>query len=158
MLAYANISKHHTVLVPNAGSGELAYAVADQCDTVYCTVDQNEKHAQGLRGSGRFICVINSMFLGELVNPIFDRVVVFPPFGFDQARFYFLRAFEWVKPGGVLVAAVETTIKQGADNTHKAVINTIETYGGAFIDLPPSPSIFFPISLAVLTKQQSSST
>lgn len=113
----ANIRKGMTVLEPSAGKGALARAARKVGGLVEC-VELNEKMATALIHEG--FPVSTGDFLAEdlpargtmkeagkperWVDERVDRVVMNPPFARGQDMMHVRRAFQWLKPGGVLVA------------------------------------------------------
>ena len=113
----ADIQRGMSVLEPSAGNGALARPARAAGGMVEC-YELNDKMADDLLRDG--FAVHGGDFLAEdlpvrgkikesgkperMVDERFDRVVMNPPFTRGQDIAHVRRAFDWLKPGGILVA------------------------------------------------------
>jgi predicted RNA methylase len=95
-----------SVLEPSAGKGDIAQAVLAAGCRVQC-VEFNWTLADYLRKSG--FDVRRMDFLELTPEPIYDRVLMNPPFERGIDRDHILHAFRCLKPGGRLVAIACST-------------------------------------------------
>lgn len=149
----AEIKPGHKVGEFSAGLGHLATAIIDECPEVDShLVEINPSLAEALRLKG-FEKVDCSDFLELTPTGDFDRVVINPPFENNQDIKHVMHAWEFLKPGGCLVAIMAGNKVHGARN---AVINEfmdfVDTYGtleenepGAFL------SAFRPTGVSTVT-------
>jgi len=93
------------VLEPSAGTGNLASLAVAKGATVDC-IEIQPGLAAGLRQSGRFAKVLCADFLGiqPAPTPIYDRVVMNPPFDRERDIDHVMHALKFLKPDGRLVA------------------------------------------------------
>ena len=90
------------VLEPSAGDGALADAcIAAKCTSVYC-VEIRTPAADKLRAKSYL--VEEDDFLKLPSEPIYDRVVMNPPFTRGHDLKHIAHALRFVRPGGVLVS------------------------------------------------------
>lgn len=109
MIEAADLAPTHSVLEPSAGKGDIAAAVVREGATVEC-IEKNSTLAEHLRKTFETKC---ADFLEVLPDPRFDRVLMNPPFerGIDEK--HIRHAFNFLRPGGRLVAiACVTTGKR----------------------------------------------
>lgn len=100
----AEVKRHHRVLEPSAGTGNLLTAIGDGADKV--AVEINYNLAESLKQSRLHnLSVHRADFLecnGDL--GVFDRVVMNPPFENAVDIKHIMHAYGMLKPGGRLVA------------------------------------------------------
>jgi predicted RNA methylase len=102
MVDMADISEEHSVLEPSAGQGAIADEI-DRPERVYCC-ELNPANASILINKG--YSVFTGDFLSMDKTVLVDRIVMNPPFTKQQDVDHIMRAFEFLKPGGVLVSVV----------------------------------------------------
>lgn len=101
----AEVKKGMTVLEPSAGQGAIVRALCRVEADVSC-VELNPAYEKALREAGATEVVIGDFFATP-VGGLFDAVVMNPPFSINNKTTdiaHVLRAWEWLKPGGTLVA------------------------------------------------------
>lgn len=103
MIERAGVQDCHKVLEPSAGKGDILKAIPSQ-DVM--AVEFNHTLAEYLRKTFPRVDVWCADFLSIEPKPEFDRVLMNPPFerGVDEKHVH--HAFEFLKPGGRLVAIV----------------------------------------------------
>ena len=106
LVALAGVRKDSRVLEPEAGIGNIADAakeVTDHVDCIermtdFCEILKLKKHN-----------VIGNDLLTAETAPIYDAVVMNPPF--SEECEHFKRAFDFLRPGGSLVAVCSSSIQ-----------------------------------------------
>lgn len=106
LVALAGVRKDSRVLEPEAGIGNIADAakeVTDHVDCIermtdFCEILKLKKHN-----------VIGNDLLTAETAPIYDAVVMNPPF--SEEREHIKRAFDFLRPGGSLVAVCSSSIQ-----------------------------------------------
>lgn len=101
MIDLADIRPGNRVLEPSAGKGDLADA-ARRCGANVDCVEINHSLREILELKG--LAVIHDNFMQLPIEPVYDRVLMNPPFEKGQDIEHILRAWQFLKPGGVLVA------------------------------------------------------
>lgn len=140
--AMASIGNGQTVLEPSAGTGELAKAARALGGVVECVEIQpglahELAHVHGFRTrKGDFLQATPAQF------GTFDVVLMNPPFDRGRDCDHVRHAWQFVKPGGRLVAIMSARAEYGEDSRHRALHRLIETatscYGcEPWHDLPP---------------------
>lgn len=121
------------VLEPSAGQGALAAACRAKGGQVDCVEIQAEL-VQSLLHQG--FSVYHRDFLDVAPNPIYDRVVMNPPFDRERDIDHIMHATKFLKPDGRLVSVMSagTEFRQ----TKKAIAfrEFVKSKRGDFIDLP----------------------
>lgn len=106
LVALAGVRKDSRVLEPEAGIGNIAHAakeVTDHVDCIermtdFCEILKLKKHN-----------VIGNDLLTAETAPIYDAVVMNPPF--SEECEHIKRAFDFLRPGGSLVAVCSSSIQ-----------------------------------------------
>lgn len=102
MISLAQLQPHHLVLEPSAGAGDLASAIATagvkrvDCFEIHPLLRQ----ALELRSFN----LLGSDFLVAPPNPIYDHILINPPFGNNGVANHIIHAFEFLQPGGRLIS------------------------------------------------------
>jgi protein-L-isoaspartate O-methyltransferase len=102
MLQIAQVNPSHRVLEPSAGSGDLACAIAQlgvnfiDCFEIHPLL-QTALKLQGFN-------LVGDDFLNSSPQPIYDRVIANPPFGLNGVARHTTHAYNFLKPGGILVS------------------------------------------------------
>jgi protein-L-isoaspartate O-methyltransferase len=135
MIAAAAIEGFHRVLEPSAGQGAILTKVAPKLQSRHqlaiCELlpaNQKVLEQQGFT-------VDAGDFLEFATEPIFDRILMNPPFGKSAAPRHVQHAMTMLKPGGRLVAVMPNGIMQRQDALHRAVRQQIILHG-AIAPLP----------------------
>ena len=101
VVALAGITPAHTVLEPSAGQGGIAEHVPTQAERLDC-IELLPDNVAVLQRKG--FRVQQGDFLAAEANPLYDRVVMNPPFEKQADIDHVLKAWECLKPGGRLVS------------------------------------------------------
>lgn len=140
---YAGVQKGETILEPSAGTGMLARIARERSADVIC-VEVQPGLAHELSVLHQFPQVINRDFLtikpGEI--PPVDKIMMNPPFDRGRDCDHVRHAFQFLKPGGVLVAVMSARAEFGDDQRHKALHKLVDQCKSAYgwmkwHDLPP---------------------
>jgi predicted RNA methylase len=120
--SHAGISEGMTVLEPSAGTGMLAKAARARGGKVTC-VEIQAGLGHELNVLHGFRDVYERDFLRcEPKNwPEFDRIIMNPPFDRGRDCDHVRHAYQFLRPGGVLVAIMSARAEFGTDARHKAL-------------------------------------
>ena len=106
VVALAEVKPGHLVLVPSAGQGGLAdYLTGFAVDCIELLAD----NAKVLRGKG-YNLLHEGTFFDVVPTPIYDKVVMNPPFEKQADIDHVLHAFKFLKPGGRLVSIMASSV------------------------------------------------
>lgn len=136
ILQAAELMPDSRVLEPSAGHGAIAFRAAEQAKEVMA-FDLNEAAISYLRNAApKNVTVAPAADFLELeAQPIYSHVLMNPPFSKGQDARHILRAWEWLAPGGRLVAVASAGVKYRATGPYPALRNLIDECG-IFEDLP----------------------
>lgn len=141
VLQYADVRPGMTALEPSAGTGVLARAARELGADVTC-VEVQPGLAHELRAV-RFITREEDFLTMTPGYPgQFDLVLMNPPLDRGRDCDHVLHAWQFVKPGGQLVAIMSARAEYGDDARHRAlhkIIDSAEALYGCrkWRDLPP---------------------
>ncbi|MCE6959563.1 DUF4942 domain-containing protein [Cereibacter sphaeroides] len=147
------------VLEPSAGSGAFVRALLEKGVEVDAIEIHPSRVAQLRVLEGPRCRVIAANFLGHPVNPVYDRVVMNPPFSGTEWMKHVRHAFDFLKPGGKLVAILPASAEVNETAQHLAFRRWAEKEGAGryydrmWRDLPPESfaSVGTRINTVVLT-------
>jgi predicted RNA methylase len=133
----ARIEPGMWVLEPSAGLGSLVIAI-EQAGGLVEAFEIDARRLHTLKESG---CMLNGGvhlqdFLATKTKPVFDRVLMNPPFAGQADIKHVTHAMEFLKPGGRLVAIMSNGV---AFRTNKATLefrDLMERHGGEITPLP----------------------
>jgi hypothetical protein len=100
--------KGMSVLEPSAGEGALADECVRQGAANVTCCEQHDPYVETLRGKG--YPVRHEDFLEMSPRPVFERVVMNPPFTRNQDVTHVKRALQWLTPDGRLVAIMADNV------------------------------------------------
>jgi predicted RNA methylase len=110
LLDLADIKPGMRVLEPSAGRGAIALAAADVGALVDC-VEIQDDHAEALRDAHHLdVTVLVADFLTTRPQPVYDRVVMNPPFARQDDIRHVTHAHRALRPGGLLVAVMSNGV------------------------------------------------
>ncbi|MCQ8781695.1 DNA methyltransferase family protein [Mangrovibrevibacter kandeliae] len=123
------------VLEPSAGSGAILDGIAAaypqaHADAFECWLSLRD--VLKLKGAN----LIGDDFTEPEPTPVYDRVLMNPPFEKGQDMLHVRIAFSWLKPGGRLVAIMSTGPFFRSDAKARAFRDWFEELGGCARDLP----------------------
>lgn len=140
---YGQIREGQRVLEPSAGTGELAKVARDLGADV-CCIEIQPGLAHELHVVHGFAKVMQGDFLRVAPRQLggFDVVIMNPPFDRGRDCDHVRHAWQFVKPGGKLLAIMSARAEYGEDKRHKALHKIVDEaapiYGQRkWIDLPP---------------------
>jgi len=135
LITAAALSPSHLVLEPSAGHGAIAGPVAARVRAVDC-IELHEQHAAVIRSAGYARNVTTADFLAVAPEPVYDRVIMNPPFAGKADVAHVQHALQFVKPGGVLVSVMSSGVTFRADRATAGLREAIAGAGGAIETLP----------------------
>ena len=124
------------VLEPSAGRGRIALPAARAGHDVVCVEFQPEL-ADGLARAGLRTIQGDFMAATPAVLGLFDAVTMNPPFDRGRDCEHVRHAFDFLKPGGVLVSIMSASVEFREDKRTTDFRAFVERFGGKFEDLPP---------------------
>jgi hypothetical protein len=104
MLEIANVRSSHRVLDCSAGAGDICLAVRELGVLMVDCFEINADLVQALTLLG--FPPLARDFLFATPRPIYDRVVMNPPFSVDAYIDHVRAAYQWLAPGGELIAVL----------------------------------------------------
>ena len=116
------LEAHHFALEPSAGRGDIAERLLPLVGKLVC-IEPNAILAELLRGKG--LLTVESRFEDYTAPHGFDRIAMNPPFVAGLDIVHVQRAFDLLKPGGVLVA-----LMNDGDGTGDGSREQRATFGG----------------------------
>lgn len=127
LLDLARLESGMRVLEPSAGSGAIAAAVAERGATVDC-IERDPGYAATLVDAGHQVRVAD--FLTVPPQPVYDRVIMNPPFTRGADMQHVEHALRFLKSDGLLVSVMSwaVTEQSRATATFRALV---EACGGA---------------------------
>lgn len=135
LIELADLKAGMTVLEPSAGRGAIAGPIA----ALGCHVDCIEL----LRDNALAISDANigrDLAVGDFLtwdpHPVYDRVVMNPPFAKQQDIAHVTHALGFLKPGGLLVAVMANGVMFRQNKSTVAFRDLIAERGGELIALP----------------------
>lgn len=135
VMAEAEIEAGQRLLEPSAGCGAIARAAVAAGATVDC-IEIRHDAAVALNDSGLFHAVQCDDFMTMPVAPVYDRVVMNPPFGKQADLRHVRRAFDWLKPGGRLVSVMAAGVTERGNRPSVEFRAFVAAQGGRFSPLP----------------------
>lgn len=128
------------VLEPSAGTGAIVRELKSRGAAQITAVEVSAERAARIQ-SWPGVEIIRANFLNLTPRPEFDWVIMNPPFYGTHWMDHVMRAFEWLEPGGRLVAILPATAEVGESAKHQKFRGWAEARGPRFerifSDLPP---------------------
>lgn len=134
LMDLADVQPGMLCLEPSAGQGAIATAVAKVAGGVMC-VELLEQNVAKLRET---FDVYHGDFLqvSPNVHPIYDRIVMNPPFEKQADIKHVLHAFDFLKPGGRLVSVMSSSVLFRSNKLTQEFRDFVEQQGGTIEPLP----------------------
>jgi hypothetical protein len=104
MLQLANVQPHHRCLDPEGGAGDICLALRDLGVKHIDCFELNNGLVEALTLLG--FPPLGRDFLTATPRPSYDRILMNPPFGKDAHIEHVRHAYDWLAPGGELVAVL----------------------------------------------------
>ena len=136
LVELADIEPGMRVLEPEAGQGAIALACVEAGAVVDC-VELMERNFAKLQAMDRFGSVRNMDFLKIEPTPIYDRIVMNPPF-LKQADIHHVNhALKFLRPDtGLLVSVMSAGVSFRVNNLTTSFRQLVAERGGSFECLP----------------------
>ena len=109
LIELADISAGMTVLEPSAGTGNII-AGLHVAGAVVDAIELLEKNIEALKAQGLATLIGIGDFLETPAQPIYDRVVMNPPFDRQADIKHVLHALRFLKPDGLLVSVMASSV------------------------------------------------
>lgn len=135
LIALADVSSGMRVLEPSAGQGSIAYPLIEFGAVVDC-IELMEANAKKLVCDSKANKVLNRDFLLTEPDPVYDRIVMNPPFSKQADIKHVLHALDFLKDGGVLVSVMSAGVLFRKDKLTKDFCDLVYDRGGIFEELP----------------------
>jgi predicted RNA methylase len=136
LLDLAGVEPGMRLLEPSAGRGAIALAAADAGAVVDCVEIQDEHAAAITDAHHPDITVLVADFLTTAPQPVYDRVVMNPPFARQADITHVEHAFKALKPGGRLVAVMSAGVTFRQTAPAVAFRAHLDALGGQLHPLP----------------------
>lgn len=133
MIDAADLEPGARVLEPSAGSGAIADALRDAGHNVEC-IERHGSLCEILAAKGHNL--IRGDFTELSPCGLYDAALMNPPFENGQDVEHVRRAFDWIKPGGDLVAIMGAGVTFRNDRRYTDFRKWLDDLGGEMIDLP----------------------
>ena len=134
MLKIANIEPWHKVLDPSAGGGDICLAVRNLgVQTVDC-FEINSDLVQALTLLG--FPPLARDFLTATPRPIYDRILMNPPYCKDAYIEHVQNAYHWLFPGGELVAVLPNGYRDSSIKKRREFADWLDAIGAEYYPNP----------------------
>ncbi len=133
VLEAANLEEGLKVLEPSAGSGHILDALKERFGIVADAFEVNHSLSEILNAKG--YPVQDQDFLSAPATPVYERIVMNPPFERLQDVDHILHAYQFLKPGGRLVSVMSPAAFFRNDKKCDAFRQWIDEMGAEVIDL-----------------------
>ena len=150
MIEEVEISPGCKVLEPSAGKGDLADAARAAGGVVSC-IERNYNLCEILRAKGH--TTVCADFTEQKPAAIYDRVVMNPPFENGQDCEHVRLAYQWLVPGGKLVAIMAAGCMFNQARKFQEFREWFDTVGGTWYENDPDAfkSAFRQTSVRTIT-------
>ncbi|MDX4955912.1 methyltransferase [Delftia acidovorans] len=135
LMRLAGIKAGMRVLEPSAGRGAIAVACIDAGAAVDC-FELMEANHNVLAADDRLDKVVFGDFLKAEPEPVYDRVVMNPPFLKQADIKHVMHAHQFLKPGGRLVSVMSAGVTFRTDARTTAFNAFVQERGGQVEELP----------------------
>ncbi len=134
LLRQAALRPDHVVLEPSAGKGDIADAVRAQGLQVDC-VERHHGLREVLEAKGHRLVAVDCLLYRP--GPVYDRVLMNPPFERGQDIEHIEHAARLLKPGGRLVAVASSGALTRQDRRASAFRTWLADRGAEVLDVEP---------------------
>ena len=137
LIDLAGIEPGMTVLEPSAGTGAIAWACAAAGAHVDCyEIQQGNAFALAMNAPRDLRRTQVADFLEVEPSPLYERVVMNPPFMKQADIKHVLHALKFLKPGGLLVAVMSAGVRFRQNAATTAFRDLVDQRGGEIEALP----------------------
>lgn len=137
LIDLAGIERGMRVLEPSAGRGAIAWACAEAGALVDCyEIQQGNAFYVAMSAPVDLGRTVTADFLTVEPEPVYDRVVMNPPFLKQSDIKHVLHAHKFLKPDGLLVAVMAAGVEFRTDARTTAFKQFVEDHGGHIEQLP----------------------
>jgi predicted RNA methylase len=137
MAVLANIQPNDIILEPSAGQGAIVDAIHRVSSevTVYCCELMPENVV--ILDKKKFVVMLGNDFLdgGTEFKPVFNKILMNPPFSGHQDIEHVQKAYSLLKDGGRLVAIMSGHAFSASHKVDKEFRNWLDDLGGTVTDI-----------------------
>lgn len=140
LMELGDVQPGNLILEPSAGSGNIVRRCLQTEGTRVHVCEPQEKFAEQLlalitpRGGRRLVM---ADFLTIKPEPLYDRVLMNPPFAKQADLDHVRHAMKFLKPGGRLVTIMASGVRYRQNRKTLEFLEAIAGYSPRFEDLPP---------------------
>jgi len=134
LIDMADVEPWMTALEPSAGKGGIAALLAPQVRELHC-IEKHAPYAQVIKDAG-YARVAVADFLALAPDPVYDRVVMNPPFTSGQDIAHVTHALQFLAPGGLLATIMPLSVMHGSTRKQRDFRHLVGRAGGDFERLP----------------------
>lgn len=135
LLEIAEVQQGMKVLEPSAGQGAIAIPVSELGAAVTC-FELAKTNYEALKVKAPTLEIIQGDFLEQAPAPVYDRVVMNPPFGRQQDIKHVNHAYKFLKPEGMLVAVMASSVLWRENRLTTEFREFVYSKGGSIEKLP----------------------
>lgn len=142
LIDLADLEPEMEALEPSAGRGAIAERLWPYVDSVDC-IEQHWKYAEAIEQGdyARNLWVEDFLLLGP--RPVYDRVIMNPPFTNGQDIAHVQHAVGWLRPGGMVVSVMAAGVTFREDRKAREFRDLVDRAGGG---IEPLPDLSFKVS------------
>jgi hypothetical protein len=134
MLDLANIEPWHRFLDPSAGGGDICLAVRNLGVQIVDCFEINSDLVQALTLLG--FPPLARDFLTATPRPIYDRILMNPPYCKDAYIEHVRNAYHWLFPGGELVAVLPNGYRDSSIKKRREFTDWLDAIGAEYYPNP----------------------
>lgn len=134
LLELADLKPNMLVLEPSAGNGAIAKEIATT-NKVDC-IEILEDNISKLNTENIYNSVLQKDFLTCEPNPVYDRVIMNPPFSKQADIDHIYHAFKYLKPNGKLISIMSSSVLFRTNKKTTEFNDFVSMNNGEIIPLP----------------------